>query len=736
MDNNLNFLNELNNEQKQAVLENDYPLYIIAGAGTGKTKTLTSKVCYLIKNGVRPKNILTLTFTNKAADEMKERIISILEKEGMDNNFLSIPWILNFHKFGLKVLRSYIHLLDLGYENHFSIIDEDDLHKIIVKIIEKNFSNEVYKELKKEKKKIANLIYEERISKCLYPDLVSVYKVWDEEDSFITEDQFNKIYFEYEKYILNNNLIYFDDILIYTYKLFKEVENVRSMYERLFEYILVDEFQDTDILQFEILKLLRINNKKIFVVGDPNQSIYSFRGANFSNNYDFLNHFNARKIILNKNYRSTNSILEVANNLIKNNDKNSLELKSDYGYGLKPIIKSFEKDSYEASYIAKEVVRLLKSKNYKLSDISIIYRSNHLSRLVEKELVANHIPYQVFGGISFFERKEVKDIIAYLNIIIGNENSFYLKRILNIPKRNIGEKTQNLIIDLIDSGHKLKDIYENKLLDTKTHKKFEVFYQDILKCLNYFEENKNPGYIINDLLYKIGYFQYLSQEYPDNAKERLENVKELKNSIYENFENSNDKYMAIYQTLEDIAINSDNQKKDKKNAVGNELVTISTVHQVKGLEFKVVFVYGLNQDIFPIDNWEISEERRVAYVAITRAKELLYLTYSDTRLIYGKTQDMSKSQFLKELYINEYFNNFGFKNNNRVSSSNTVKKSINNSSKNNVYKFGQVVLHPIYGKGNIIEVSDIYIEVSFLADGIKKFRKDLVKLEILSEKLD
>lgn len=725
------FLDELNDQQKEAVLEIDRPLYIIAGAGTGKTKTLTAKVCYLIKSGVRPKNILTLTFTNKAANEMKERIIKILEKENLETSFLSTPWFLNFHKFGIKILRSYIHLLENGFSNQFTIIDEEDLYKIVLDLMKNNLDEKVFKLIKNKRKIITKIFYEYKNHQLFYPDIdFSLQDKLLEKDIILNEEICLKLYYGLLNYLKVNDLLYFDDILIYAYQLLKENEAVRESYEKLFEYILVDEFQDTDTIQFEILKLLRKANKKIFVVGDPNQSIYSFRGANFLNNKNFLSYFNAKKVYLYKNYRSTNHILNASNNLIRNNNSDSVNLKSDLGDGYKPSIRNFVTDDKEVEFILTKIKYLL-NQGIKPSDIAILYRSNHLSKKLEQELLNHHIPYQVYGGVYFFERKEIKDIIAYLALILGFEKPIYIQRVINIPKRGIGDKSNEIIIDLLSQDYSLKDIYEKKLIDSKLFLKFEEFYLTIKQARDYLNNSNDfECNIIDFILKDLGYENYLNEEYPDNYIDRVKNVLSLNDLISSNYKKTKDRFLSIFKSIEDISLNLEEIKKDKNENKDN-LITISTVHQVKGLEYKVIFIYAVNDRLFPTSDENIEEERRIFYVALTRAKFLLYITYSDYRYVYGTRNYYTKSNFIEELEVEKIDNKkqkYSFLN----IFNKTQKQSINLVQ----YEIGQRVFHEKNGMGYVIYVDDKFIVISFDLNGNKKFLKTTDSIKIIKEKLN
>ncbi len=404
----MNFLTSLNESQLKAVIHPGGPLFVVAGAGTGKTKTLTSKIAYLILNGVDPRHILAVTFTNKAAREMKSRVVDMTGPHAMS------VWLYTFHAFGLQILRRHIAELPYGYRPNFTVIDEDDGKKIVQEQIKalgldtKMFSTKALK------------------------NLISLYKS-RRMDGFERTDE-EKIYQKYQDYLKDNQLVDFDDLLLYTLELLEGYKEIRERYQTYFEHILVDEFQDTDQIQYKVLKILGKIHKNVFVVGDPDQSIYAFRGAKYENAKLFISDFGADQIVLEQNYRSTNQILKAANQLIQYNfDRPAAKnLESDLGVGEAPIFHHAQNDYRETFFVANEIQRL-KSLGIPYDEMAVLYRNNALSRLFEDTLIKEGIPYIIYGGISFYERKEIKDALAYIRVVLDPTQDFYLKRIINVP---------------------------------------------------------------------------------------------------------------------------------------------------------------------------------------------------------------------------------------------------------------------------------------------------------------
>ncbi|MFA6801689.1 MAG: UvrD-helicase domain-containing protein, partial [Acholeplasmataceae bacterium] len=499
-----NYLATLNESQLKAVIHPGGPLFVVAGAGTGKTKTLTTRIAYLIMNGVEPKRILAVTFTNKAAREMKERVIN------MTGPYASDIWLYTFHAFGLQILRRHIAELPYGYKITFSVIDEDDGKKIISDII-KDMGLDIKQYSVKKLKGLISLFKSQRMPE---------FERSDEE----------KIYKSYQKYLYDNQLLDFDDLLIYTLELFTDYPHIKQRYQTEFEYILVDEFQDTDIVQYKILKILGAIHKNIFVVGDPDQSIYSFRGASYQNSQRFITDYQADTVVLEKNYRSTNYILKAANKLIAHNFNrpSSKNLESDLGLGDPITYYVADNDYNETFYVINEIERLIRFGNYTYDDFAILYRNNALSRLFEDALIKQGIPYIIYGGVSFYQRKEIKDALAYVRLALDPHQDFFFKRVVNEPKRSIGkvsiqkleEKARELGISLFESVDYV-DLRPQALNGLKDFKKLIEDIKDAFFAMNDLQE------IMPVLMNLTGYIDMLKAENSEQADDRIDNLREL-----------------------------------------------------------------------------------------------------------------------------------------------------------------------------------------------------------------
>ncbi len=681
-----NYLATLNESQLKAVIHPGGPLFVVAGAGTGKTKTLTTRISYLIMNGVAPRHILAVTFTNKAAREMKQRVID------MTGPYASDVWLYTFHAFGLQILRRHIAELPYGYKPTFTVIDEDDGKKIITDIIKgmgldiKQFSV----------KQLKNLI---SLFKC---QRMPEFERSDEE----------KIYKAYQRYLRENQLIDFDDLLIYTLELFTDYPHIKTRYQTEFEHVLVDEFQDTDIIQYKILKILGALHKNVFVVGDPDQSIYSFRGASYQNSARFIKDYHAETVILEKNYRSTNQILTAANKLIGNNFNRpgSKNLKSDLGLGEPITYYVADSDYNETFYVINEIERFVKYSGYKYEDFAILYRNNALSRLFEDTLIKESIPYIIYGGLSFYQRKEIKDALAYIRLALDPHQDFYFKRVVNEPKRSIGtvsiqkleEKASSLGVSLFAAI----DYVELRPQALNGLKAFKKVVEDISTA---FFNMTDLQQIMIDVMNITGYIDMLKAENTEQADDRINNLRELQSVFvrgdmyYEgNF------YEKLRQQLDQIALYSDlDQDVDDDNKV-----KLATYHQVKGLEFKVVFMVAMEEGLFPNNNammssHELEEERRVCYVGMTRAKQKLYMTYSNRRMQYGELKFGYPSRFIKESKPKE---------------EQQPKKYYNYETISNghILKTGDHVEHTTFGKGVVVSVNEDIAKIAFaMPHGIK-----------------
>ena len=689
------YLDGLNDEQKEAVMYLNGPLLVLAGAGSGKTKVLTSRIAYLIEKGINPWNILAITFTNKAAAEMKSRVIKII---GGEANNMQIS---TFHSFGLKIIRENHELL--GLTSTFAIFDTEDSLTAVKRAMKKLDIDSNHFNPKAIRNRISSL----------KNDLISAEsfkrKQKDEFDEVVSS-----IYLEYEQELKNDNGVDFDDLLLLPIKLFKENKSVLEKYQERFKYILIDEYQDTNEAQYVLTKSLASRYQNICVVGDSDQAIYGFRGANFKNILNFEKDYKLCKtVILKKNYRSTKRILDAANSVIKNNNlRHPKELESVKGEGDLISYYHAKNGPDEVKFVCDNIMSL-KEKGENLDDIAILYRTNAQSRSFEEEFLRRNIPYRIIGSINFYARREIKDLMSYLKIINNPRDAISLLRCINTPKRGIGNKTIEDIInksnnegislfDAIDSGKALS--FKNMILDLQ-------------------EESSHMSLteLVDSILEKSGLTSELEKENSIEAETRLENLEEFK-SITKAFE---DKYglISLPDFLYEVSLISDNTEvSDSENRV-----TLMTIHSVKGLEFKYCFITGLEEGLFPHmnsmnSNAEIEEERRLCYVAITRAKEKLFMTNAATRVLYGNNQVNPVSRFVKEIdpdlldVVNKEENEFIKKS--------EPKKVIDLENDNTEFKENDYVYHDVFGTGKVIEVSKTVIKVAFkMPYGIKTLMK-------------
>ncbi len=650
-------LKDLNEAQREAVTHIDGPLLILAGAGSGKTKTITTRLAYLIKNGIPPSNTLTLTFTNKAALEMRNRALAMIEKA------LYPPLLCTFHKFGLLFLKFYIQRL--GRKNSFVIIDTNDKKRILKNINDDLPTSTIASEISKYKNSL--ITPKEAIKRAQQPLYKKIAQI----------DQ------KYEEYTIENNLVDFDDLLSLTYKILSENEDIKEEISQRYQFIMVDEYQDTNELQYKILKTIAAPQNNLCVVGDDDQSIYGWRGANVKNILEFKNQFPNVKIIkLEYNYRSTNKILQAANNLIEHN-RNRLGkvLKATKESGEDIKILHFQNETQEALAIAKRIKELI-NKGVPYGEIAVLYRVNALSRSLEEGLNKENIPYKMVGGVKFYERAEIKDLIAYLRIISNPYDDFSLKRVINKPKRGVGKVALNNLENR--AFEKKKSIYE--ILEDKEGLKDLVSkkaYKEIIKfidSLNYLREKMQKGsfYLLEELEreFKLREFYASMPE----SYEKIANIEEFM-GYYQDYMKSYPEN-SLEDFLNEISLESD------QDQVSEDNICIMSVHASKGLEFEHLFVIGMEEGFFPLigEGTDIEEERRLGYVAITRAKKDLTLSYADSRFFRGKRSSLIKSRFLKESGL--------------VKGSLVIEKST-------PYKKGDLVKHKIFGIGRVLAVSKV-----------------------------
>lgn len=683
-------LNNLNINQKKAVEHINGPMLVLAGAGSGKTKVLTSRIAYLIENGVSPDNILAITFTNKAAKEMQERVKKII---GTDAYLIQIS---TFHSLGLKLLKENYKYL--GYDRNFVILDSDDTLTVVKKLMKDMNLNPKYYNAKDIRNKISSAKNE-----IMDPDELEKFSNSEIDNITVT------VYRKYQEKLKINNSLDFDDLLMYPILLFNKYPNVLKEYQERFKYILIDEYQDTNEVQYVLTKMLSAKYKNICVVGDQDQSIYGFRGANYRNILNFEKDYkNAKIILLEQNYRSTKNILNAANDVIKNNKKRKdKNLWTSNDEGTKVSYKKCQNEIDEANYVVNEIKKLINSGESK-ENIAVLYRTNAQSRTIEEACLNQNIPYKVVGSFYFYNRKEIKDLISYLKLIYNPNDDISLNRIINVPKRGIGLKTvENLttkatimnqsIFDTIDSGKELK---------------FKNLIQELIDD----KESMSLTELVENVLVKSGIKKELEDEKTIESENRLENLEEFK-SITKNFEDRNG-IISLEEFLDEISLVSDIE--EHKNQT--DVVTLMTVHSAKGLEFDNIFIIGMEEGIFPhnrslSDCEELEEERRLCYVAITRARKKLWLTSSSTRMLYGCTNSNPVSRFIKEI-SDDYLQKDDLKIRKHEK---IINRNINQYEE---YSTGEKVIHTEFGEGVIITVDKSILTIAFPHPyGIKKIIK-------------
>ena len=687
-------IDSLNDRQKQAVINYDGPMLILAGAGSGKTKVLTTKVAYLVEEkNVSPDNILAITFTNKAAKEMKERIYKIV-----GSNAFRIQ-ISTFHSFGLKIIKENCKLI--GYDSNFTILDSDDSLTVVKKIIkELNIDTDKYNP-----KAIRNAISNNK-NEMIDSDSFEKYAHTD------FDEIVKNVYKKYEKNLKMNNAMDFDDLLILPLKLFNEYPKVLQGYQEKYKYIFIDEYQDTNEPQYILSKMISAKYRNITVVGDADQAIFTWRGANYKNILNFEKDYKEAKVVLlEENYRSTKTILNAANNVIKNNKirkEKNLWTQNDEGCKI-AYYKAFDQDD-ESKFVVDEIKKLIDN-GVNPNDICVLYRANAQSRGIEEAFLTSNISYNIVGSYAFYNRKEIKDLIAYLKLIYNNKDDVSLLRIINYPKRGIGNKSiENLAIKANNDN---KSLYE-VITDGK-----ELLFKNLIEELKEEEKKLSLTQFIDVVLNKSGIKNDLESEKSLEADIRLENLEEFK-SITKVFED-NEGLATLGDFLEQLSLVSDvSEQKDNKD----DKVTLMTMHAVKGLEFDYVFVVGFEEGLFPHSNSlesndELEEERRLCYVAITRAKKKLYIINARSRILFGKISNNIPSRFIEEIG-NDYLDIIGKK------EEFTFKEKIDKSkmyNEDNDLHPGDLIKHDKYGVGVVISIDGSIATISFKGE-IKKLMKN------------
>ncbi len=685
---NLDFLNE---KQKEAVITTEGPILVIAGAGSGKTRVLTTKVAYLVQEKkINPSHILAITFTNKAAKEMKDRVIGMLGSIAY-----TIP-ISTFHSFGLQLMKENYEAL--GYKPNFTIMDSDDTLTIIKKII---------KELGYDPKEYNPKAIRNKISGAKN-ELMNA-KEYEKYAATTYEEVVVKVYERYEKKLKANNSFDFDDLLMKPIELFQSHPEILKKYQERFEYILIDEYQDTNEAQYMLTKMLSAKYKNVCVVGDDSQAIYAWRGANYKNILNFEKDFKDTKVILlEENYRSTQNILNVANNIIKNNkQKKEKNLWTSNEEGVKIKYHKADNEKDEAFYVTTEIQTLLK-KGVKEKEIAVLYRTNAQSRNMEEMLLKENIPYKVVGNFYFYNRKEIKDLICYLKLIYNTNDDISFMRVVNVPKRGIGEKSlESLSIKAMNENTSLfGTITDGKLLS------FKHMIEEIQKTDCSLTE------LVDLILEKTGIKEELEHEKTLEADIRLENLEEFK-TITKTFEEKNG-IISLEDFLNEISLVSDIE--EHKN--NTDVVTLMTVHSAKGLEFEHVFLIGMEEGIFPhsnslMDMEQIEEERRLCYVAVTRAKKTLHLVNARRRTIFGDLSYNMPSRFIDEIDENYL----------EIDEEQKVQTKTQMYKEDNIdtsieYHIGEKVEHETFGVGMIVGIETSILTVAFpYPHGIKKLVK-------------
>lgn len=671
----------LNDKQLEAVNHTEGPCLVLAGAGSGKTRVLTERIIKLIDDGVSPYNILAITFTNKAAKEMRVRVQN---KIGDVANSIFIG---TFHSFGLRILRENYDAI--GYSSNITILDTDDTKSLIKRILKENSFDPADYDIKHIISKISSA-KNDGISPLEFSKLFL-----NEHDKVI-----GLVYEKYLKLLKENNSVDFDDLLLKPVEIFKKRKDILEKYQERFRYILVDEYQDTNSIQYELCKMLAKKYNNIFVVGDANQSIYSWRNADYRNILNFEKDYkNAHVVLLEENYRSTNTILKAANSVIKNNNEGTkLNLWTSIGDGEKVEYIRVEDEIKESSFVINKIKELV-SEGYSYSDFAVLYRTNAQSRTVEEAFVRNNIPYNIIGSYYFYNRKEIKDLIAYLNLIYNTNDSVSLERVINTPKRGIGTKT----IDNIREKANMNDISLFDAIDSGKELEFKKL------ILEFIEDSKtmNLSDLIEDVLVKTGLRREYELDKSIESDTKVENLNEFK-SLAVNFEDNGIYDLSTF--LENIMLVSDKGQ----YAEDDNNVNIMTLHSAKGLEFNIVFILGMEEGIFPHSRSfesakELEEERRLCYVGITRAKKKLYLLSARTRTLYGRTSGTIESRFIKEIDPT------------LINIKNESVKKDENKKVSNMYsnktvdglKAGDTVIHTIFGEGVIIKISGDIATIAF-----------------------
>lgn len=742
-------LDTLNPAQREAVEKTEGPVLILAGAGSGKTRVLTIRIGHLIEDkGVQPANILAITFTNKAANEMRERVEETLESDASD------MWISTFHSCCVRILRKDINRI--GYNRSFVIYDSADQVTLVKDCLkELNLNDKVF-----EPKMIISTISGAK-DKLYDPKQFKAMHMNDNRMSKIAD-----IYALYQDRLKRNSALDFDDLIFKTVELLKSDKEVLDYYRNRFKYIMVDEYQDTSKAQYELIKILAKEHQNICVVGDDDQSIYGWRGADIRNILEFEKDYDDVHVVkLEQNYRSTQIILDAANTVISNNiERKRKRLWSEKKDGELIKIQVAQDEIEESDFVADMIAKISREQNRSYKDFAVLYRANAQSRSVEDALNRSQIPYNIYGGTKFYERKEIKDLIAYLRVIQNPQDDISIKRIINVPRRGIGLRTIEKIEDRASLKQEsiysvLIDIETNSEISTKARNSISEFVDNVIGTLRTMREVYPVSKLIEKVIESIDYYGYIDELYKgdkEEAEERKDNVKEFISVAMEFEQNSEEKDLETFLT--GVALTSESSEEEEIDKV-----SLMTIHTSKGLEFPVVFIVGMEDGLFPIaravrsmSDSEIEEERRLCYVGITRAKEILYLTLTQKRTLYGKTNPSIASRFMEELpkecierlnsaekelsyskanynvldkYKQKYMNTI-----NKTAVAKQVNATIkSNEKETNIddIKPGARVHHPKFGVGTVVGMMGTDVTIAFEQQGIKKINKEYTTLDVL-----
>ena len=738
-------IDSLNPAQREAVLKTEGPVLILAGAGSGKTRVLTTRIAHLMQDkGIHPSNILAITFTNKAATEMRERVEETIDSDVKD------MWITTFHSCCVRILRKDIN--KIGYNRSFVIYDSPDQLTLVKDCLkELNLSDKVF-----EPKTVINYISDAK-DKLLNPQ---EYKAMHRNDARMSK--IADVYTLYQDRLKRNSALDFDDLIIKTVELLKKEESVLAYYRNKFKYIMVDEYQDTSKAQYEFIKLLAQEHQNICVVGDDDQSIYGWRGADIRNILEFERDYTSVHVVkLEQNYRSTQVILDAANTVISNNiERKRKKLWSEQKEGEKIKIQVASDEMEEAEFVADTIGRMHRRENKAFKNFAVLYRANAQARAIEDALNRSQIPYNIYGGTKFYERKEIKDLVAYLRLLQNVQDDISLKRIINVPKRGIGLRTIEKIEDRASLKQEsifsvLLDIDTNSDISTKAKASINGFV-DLVGTLRVIKDAYSVSKLIEKVLDVTGYLDELEKDKSEESQDRIDNLKEFISIAIEFENNSEEKDLETFLT--NVALTSTESEDEE-----NDKVSLMTIHTSKGLEFPVVFLVGMEEGLFPISRAvrsmaesDIEEERRLCYVGITRAKKELYMTLTKKRTLYGKTNPSIQSRFMEELpnecieklnveenelsyskanynildkYKQKYMNSIN-KANVATKVNATVKETKAESNLDDI-KLGSKVHHPKFGVGTVVAVVGSDLTIAFNNQGIKKINKEYTTLDVL-----